>query len=195
MTEDLTPSVPLSVDGEGEVGGALKGLSIRAADANDAADVADVAMLLSELNAAVGAVGMPDEVSREPRFAHVSPEAMAHRLRLVEGVETVLVASIDAEPAGFVSLRVIPYLDQDTPYAEVTQMHTRPQYRRRGVAAALIEAAETLALAAGATCVHIITGEDNTDAQAFYRAQGYDLACYEFEKHFTETPERQPAHA
>ena len=171
------------------------GLLIRRVSADNVQDVADAALLLSELNATVGAVGVPDEVAREPRYAYVSPEAMAHRLRLVEGVETVLVASVDGEPAGFVSLRVIPYLDQDTPYAEVTQVHTRRQFRRRGVGAALIEAAEKLALEAGATCVHIITGDDNVGAQAFYRAQGYHLACYEFEKHFAETTERQPAHA
>ena len=136
--------------------------------------MADVALLLSELNATVGAMGVPDDMAREPEYAHVSPAAMAQRLRAVEGVETVLVASIDDEPAGFTSVRVIPYLDQDTPYAEITQMHTRPQFRRRGVGAALIDAAEILALQLGATCVHIITGSDNSDAQAFYREQGYD---------------------
>src|SRR6185503_3027717 len=106
--------------------------------------------------------------------------------------ETVLVAKLDGVPAGFTSLRVVPYLDQDVPYAEITQMHVRPEYRRRGIGARLIEAAEQMALEAGSTCVHIITGRDNVDACAFYSAVGYAPNCVEFEKHF---PERLPANA
>ena len=46
---------------------------------------------------------------------------------------------------GFTSVRVVPYLDQDTPYVEVTQLYVRPGFRRTGVASRLIEVAEAIA--------------------------------------------------
>jgi ribosomal protein S18 acetylase RimI-like enzyme len=88
-------------------------------------------------------------------------------------------------------VRVIPYLDQDTPYAEVTQLYVRPGYRRHGVASRLVAAAEELAQAADATCLHILTSVDNAEGQAFYRASGYVAECYDFQKFF----ERRPVHA
>jgi ribosomal protein S18 acetylase RimI-like enzyme len=77
---------------------------------------------------------------------------------------------------------VIPYLDQDTPYAEVTQLYVRADFRRQGIANRLVKAAEDMALERGATCVHILTGVNNVEAQAFYRAAGYDVECLDFEK-------------
>jgi ribosomal protein S18 acetylase RimI-like enzyme len=97
-------------------------------------------------------------------------------------VETILLAEVRGEPAGFTSLRVIPYLDQDTPYAEVTQLYVRADFRRQGIANRLVKAAEDMALERGATCVHILTGKDNLEAQAFYRAAGYEVECLDFEK-------------
>jgi ribosomal protein S18 acetylase RimI-like enzyme len=173
----------------------IDNLDIRVASADNPRDAADLALLLSELNATVGSVGVPEEVSREPRYVYLTPEQAAQRMRRAQSVERVLIASYDGQPAGFTALRVIPYLDQDTPYAEVTQMHTRPDFRRRGIGAALIAAAERLSREAGATCVHILTGDDNLDAQAFYSAQGYHVDCYAFVRYFDTTEARQAAHA
>jgi ribosomal protein S18 acetylase RimI-like enzyme len=154
-------------------------------------DAATVAQLLTELNRTVGIVGVDREHEKLPEYADVTREQMAARLRGVQGIETVLVAYADREPAGFTSLRIIPYLDQDSPYAEVTQLHVRPQFRRRGIASQLVEAAERRAVEAGATCLHILTGVDNENAQAFYRNAGYVAECYDLLKFF----ERRPVHA
>jgi ribosomal protein S18 acetylase RimI-like enzyme len=154
-------------------------------------DAATVALLLTELNRTVGIVGADREHEKLAENTDLTPEQMVARLRAVQGIETVLVAYADGEPAGFTSLRTIPYLDQDTPYAEVTQLHVRPQFRRRGIASQLVEAAEQRAVDAGATCLHILTGVDNEDAQAFYRNAGYQAECYDFQKFF----ERRPLHA
>ena len=158
----------------------MTGVMVRQANFDDAAMLAE---LMTELNHTVGVVGYPEAMSRQPEYADVSREQMAGRLSRAEGIETVLLAEVNGQPAGFISLRVIPYLDQDTPYAEVTQMHVRPAFRRRRVGALLIEAAEGLADQAGATCVHILTGEDNVAAQSFYRAAGYEAECIEFQKY------------
>jgi ribosomal protein S18 acetylase RimI-like enzyme len=167
----------------------IAGLTIRQADRDDAAVVA---ALLTELNLAVGAVGYPAPLDRSPEVAIVSVEQAAFRLQGTAGVEAVLLAELNGEPAGFTSLRLIPYLDQDTPYAEVTQLHVRPAFRRSGIARALVREAEERAEAAGATCVHILTGEDNPDAQAFYRSAGYETVCVEFQK-FLPVPSKEGA--
>lgn len=154
-------------------------------------DSATVALLLTELNRTVGIVGVDHEHEKLPENTDLTPEQMESRLRRVEGVETVLVAYAGGEAAGFTSLRIIPYLDQDTPYAEVTQLYVRPAFRRRGIALRLVETAEERAQGAGASCLHILTGADNEDAQSFYRSAGYGIECVDFEKFF----ERRPAHA
>jgi ribosomal protein S18 acetylase RimI-like enzyme len=154
-------------------------------------DAADVAVLLTELNETVGAVGYPRDEEKLPQHARVSEAQAESRMRNVEGIETIFLAFSEGEAAGFTSLRVIPYLDQDTPYAEVTQLHVRPAFRRRRIASQLIEAAEARAKDAGASCLHILTGTDNLDAQAFYRDAGYEVECVDFQKFF----ERRPVHA
>jgi GNAT superfamily N-acetyltransferase len=147
-------------------------------------DAAVLALLLSELNQVVGAMGWPEPQCFAPENAIVTAEAMRARLVRAQGIETVFVAEAGAEPAGFTALRLVPYLDQDSPYAEVTQMYVVADYRRRGVGAALIEAAESRAREAGATCVHIMTGLDNSHARAFYAAAGYAETCVMVERWF-----------
>jgi GNAT superfamily N-acetyltransferase len=161
-------------------------LLIREATAEDAAIVA---RLFTEFNALLGADGLPDEEAFLPANVQVSAAQMAGRLERILGLEVVLLAEVDDDAAGFAALRLIPYVGQDAPYAELTQLFVREDFQRRGVGAALVGAAEARAIEAGVTCVHIITGAQNSDAQAFYRAQGYSSESVEFEKHF-----REPSH-
>ena len=163
--------------------GAKTGVSIRDATV---ADAAVVAKLLTELNETVGAVGMPSPQCFEPRYAHASAEQVAARMQKMKDVEHVIIAEVNGAPAGMTSVRLVPYLDQDTPYAEITQMHVRPEYRRQRVGAALIEAVEAKAKASGATAVHIWTGNNNLTGQAFYAAVGYEQDSVKLEK-FIET--------
>ena len=107
------------------------------------------------------------------------------------GIEAVLLAETRQATAGLCCLRSIPYIGQDVPYAEVTQLYVRTEYQRQGVGAELLQAAEARAQVAGATCVHIITGQTNLDAQAFYRAQGYRSDDIVFDKYF----QREAVHA
>jgi ribosomal protein S18 acetylase RimI-like enzyme len=156
-----------------------------------AADSAVFALLFTELNRIVGIVGADQEHEKLPEYTDVSAEQMEVRLRGVEGIETPFIAYVDDEPAGLTSVRIIPYLDQDSPYAEVTQLYVRPQFQRRGVASRLVARAEELAQSRGATCLHILTGVGNVEGQAFYRASGYSIETYDFQKFF----ERRPVHA
>ena len=156
----------------------------------DPSDVEVVALLFSEFNAILGADGLPVDLAFLPENTQVSAAQMARRLEAMAAVEKALVASVDAQPAGLACLRLVPYVGQDAPYAELTQLYVRERFQRRGVGSALISAVERMSVQAGATCVHIITGKDNLSAQAFYRSRGYAAPGVEFEKHF----KREVAH-
>lgn len=107
------------------------------------------------------------------RVITVTPEQAAARLAACAGVETTVIAEVDGQPAGFICLRLVPYMSDDTPYAEVSDLFVEEAHRRQGVGRALMERAEQMARAGGATEIVVITGEDNSTAQALYRAQGY----------------------
>jgi GNAT superfamily N-acetyltransferase len=102
-----------------------------------------------------------------------TPEQVAARMLTCQHVSTTFIGEIDGQPVGFACLRLVPHLQGDEPYAELTDIFVDAPFRRRGVARALIAHVEAAARAAGASDVVIITGFDNEDAQAAYRAVGY----------------------
>ena len=60
----------------------------------------------------------------------------------------VYLAALDGRDVGMITLRLVPYLDQDAPYAEITEIYVEPDARRKGVAPALTIAAEQAARSA-----------------------------------------------
>ena len=84
-----------------------------------------------------------------------------------------------------VCLRLVPHLQGDEPYAELTDIYVDVLFRRQGVARALIAHVEAAARAAGAGGLVIITGFDNAGAQAAYRASGYANWALAMEKRFS----------
>src|SRR5215212_2824801 len=108
-------------------------------------------------------------------FDHMgaTPEQVATRMLACQNVLTTFLGELDGQPVGFACLRLVPHLQGDEPYAELTDIFVDEAFRRRGVARALIAQVEAAAEAAGTSDVVIITGSDNTVAQAAYRAAGY----------------------
>jgi ribosomal protein S18 acetylase RimI-like enzyme len=88
-------------------------------------------------------------------------------------------------PVGFECLRLVPHLQGDEPYAELTDIYVDAPFRRQGVARALIAHVEAAARAVGAGGVVITTGFDNVGAQAAYRASGYTTWALAMEKRFS----------
>jgi GNAT superfamily N-acetyltransferase len=150
-----------------------------------------MALLFGEFNAILGADGLPESEAFLPENVNVSPDQMARRLQVMAPVEQAFIAWLDEDPGGMACLRLVPYVGQDAPYAELTQLYVRPRFQRRGIGAKLIGEIERCAIEAGATCLAIITGEDNLNAQAFYRAQGYAMPSVVFWKPFA----REAVHA
>ena len=154
-------------------------VSIRQATPEDAASVA---ALMTGLNLVVGVSGIPEPEAMLPEHAIFTAELTGRRMQAMSSVEEVFLAAIEGNDVGFMSLRLVPYLDQDVPYAEVMNLYVRPEAQRRGVASALVARAEAVARDRGATVMRILTGADNHGAQAFYRAAGYEIPNVSCEK-------------
>src|SRR5215207_977391 len=121
-------------------------------------------------------------------FDHMgaTPEQVAARILACQNVLTTFIAELDGQPAGFACLRLIPHLQGDEPYAELTDIYVDVLFRRQGVARALSAHVEAAARAAGAGTLVIITGFDNEGAQAAYRASGYANWALAMQKRFPD---------
>jgi ribosomal protein S18 acetylase RimI-like enzyme len=113
-----------------------------------------------------------------------TPEQVAARMLACQNVLTTFIGESDGQPAGFACLRLIPHLQGDEPYAELTDIYVDTPFRRQGMARALIAHVEAVARAAGAGGLVIITSFDNEGAQAAYRASGYADWALAMEKRF-----------
>ena len=118
-----------------------------------------------------------------------TPAQVAVRMQASAQVLTTYVAEVEGKLAGFACLRLIPHLQGDAPYAELTDLYVDPPYRRRGVARALMTEVETVSVAAGADEIVVITGFENDGAQDAYEAQGYARWAQEMRKCFAGVTE------
>ena len=134
----------------------------------------------------------PDDATELARmldlFDHIgaTPEEVAARMLACQSVLTTYFGEMDGQPVGFACLRLVPHLQGDEPYAELTDIYVNAPSRRQGVARALIAHVEAAARAAGAGGLVIITGFDNAGAQAAYRASGYANWALAMEKRFSK---------
>ena len=112
----------------------------------------------------------------------ISVEQVRQRLLAIQGVETVLLAELEGQAVGFASLRLVPFLSDDVPRAELTELYVEAAYRRRGVGRALLERVEALARESGARELALLTGRNNRTAQAFYRTIGFRECALAMEK-------------
>jgi ribosomal protein S18 acetylase RimI-like enzyme len=124
-------------------------------------------------------IATPDDAASVARLLEafngppVTPAQAAARMAACVGLETTLLADVDGQTAGLACLRVIPYMSDDRPYAELTELYVEASYRRQGVGRALLRSAEALAAQRGAAELILLTGPENAAGQAFYRALGY----------------------
>jgi len=114
------------------------------------------------------------------------PEQVATRMLAYQSVLTTFLGEMDGQPVGFACLRLVPHIQGDEPYAELTDIYVDVPFRRLGVARSLIARVEEAAQAAGASEAVIITGFDNEDAQAAYRAVGYTDWALAMRKRFPD---------
>ena len=109
----------------------------------------------------------------------------AARLSACDGLEVALLAWTPSGAAGFACLRVTPAVGSREPHALLTELYVREAHRRRGVAGALIRAAEALARRQGADALYLFTGRQNVGAKAFYERMGYESRSIVYQKPVT----------
>ena len=115
-----------------------------------------------------------------------TPEQVSARMLACQHVLTTFLGALDGRPVGFACLRLVPHLQGDEPYAELTDIYVDAPFRRQGVARALIAQVEAAARVAGASEVVLITGFDNEGAQTAYRESGYAKWALAMQKRFPD---------
>ncbi|MEA3062902.1 MAG: hypothetical protein QOJ94_2683 [Sphingomonadales bacterium] len=101
--------------------------------------------------------------------------------RLRKAGEPPLVA-VEEEVIGCLAWHITPVLHRPAPVGRVTMMVVAEKARRRGIGAALLEAAEARLAAAGCGLVEVTSNIELGGAHAFYRARGYERTSYRFAK-------------
>jgi ribosomal protein S18 acetylase RimI-like enzyme len=103
-----------------------------------------------------------------------------------QGIEHPILVELDGNVVGFASLRLLNYLGEDAPYAEISELFVSERYRRQGIARALMTELEVRARAAGASNLAVLTAAENEAAIALYRAMGFQEFSIALQKWFTE---------
>ena len=128
---------------------------------------------LEPVSALLGELGYP-----------ASAREVAQRLARVErdAASCVLVAELEGRVVGMAAFHVIPHIELDRPTARLTSLVVAEEARRKGVGRALVDRVEAEARAAGCGRVELMTGDQRTDAHAFYDALGFADASRRFVK-------------
>lgn len=141
----------------------MRNLVIREAEP---ADVAALAELMTDL-------GYPCSPERmRQRFVRISAHP-AYR---------TLVAEHFGRVVGMAGVETGLYYEVDGGYARISAFVVDRDYRRRGVGAALIRAAERRAREVGADYIFLNSGRHRPDAHSFYEESGYEITGYRFSK-------------
>jgi ribosomal protein S18 acetylase RimI-like enzyme len=118
-------------------------------------------------------VGDEAEVARfDEAFDQADDPELAARY-LADERHHLLVAYIDAEPAGIVSATEIFHPDKPTELF-LSELDVVPSMRQRGAARALLAELKHVAEECGCASIWVLTSEDNEAAVATYRGAGGD---------------------
>lgn len=131
----------------------LYSIEIRPADINDAGSIC--AICNEEL-------GYPCETELvRTKLARLDPDR-----------ESVFVAEIDGQPAGYVHVERYDLLYSET-MANILGLAVKAAFQRSGIGTALIAAAEKWAAENGIKTMRLNSGAERTGAHDFYRRMGY----------------------
>ena len=81
--------------------------------------------------------------------------------------ETVFVAEVDGEPAGYVAVRRVDLA------VRVEQLFVSPEHEAEGVGRQLLEHAEGYAISEGALTLQVVVSDADRRATDFYRGRGF----------------------
>jgi len=135
-------------------------LRVRAADSVDAGAIAP---LLAELGFAADGAALVERLARLARLG-----------------EPPLIAKLGEEVVGCLTWHVTPALHRPHPVGRVTMLIVAAHARRRGVASALIEAAEARVKERGCGLIEATSLVRRKAAHKFYLSLGWDRTSYRF---------------
>lgn len=123
------------------------------------ADAEPIAALLTEEGYPAGT---SDIVARLERFSSEHSQ--------------VIVADLEGEILGFVAFHLLPRFEHGDHVARVLALVVAEGARERGVGGRLMDAAEAVAVGAGAAFIEVTAGHHRPDARRLYESLGYDAA-------------------
>ncbi|MDE3064602.1 MAG: GNAT family N-acetyltransferase [Acidobacteriota bacterium] len=136
---------------------------------------ADVGAAVALVMAGTLAVGAEDPAREDDYWAAV----LETRRRRGD----VLVAEVDGEVVGVTQVMVFPHFQHTGGWcAELESVHVREDHRGRGIGAALLDAAETLARERGCYRIQLTSRNVRVDAHRFYVANGFEQNSQGFKK-------------
>jgi aminoglycoside 3-N-acetyltransferase I len=102
----------------------------------------------------------------------------------------LLLARVDGEPAGLAAVARLPKADARAGFLFVDELNVLPEFRRRGVATALLR--HTLAFAAelGLAGVRLLVRPENEAARQLYRSLGFDESATVFSSYSLQSSQR-----
>lgn len=112
-------------------------------------------------------------LGRPPADPPSPAQRAAFDRHLADPACAILVAEAGGRVVGAMSLWFRDRLNHGTPEAWIPDLVVDPTARRRGVASALLDAAEGRARARGCHLLRLESGHERAEAHALYRARGW----------------------
>ena len=94
----------------------------------------------------------------------------------------IFILEDDGSIVGFVWVAV--RMDLQGTYGSIDQVYLKPDYRRQGYGAALMQAAEEFIAKQGLKNARLYVTRNNGDAVRLYQRLGYEVTRYEMERRF-----------
>ena len=98
---------------------------------------------------------------------------MMYEVLVQPRTEKIIIGCIDDKVVGFCCIQIVSSICYKNRVAEVTELFVKEEYRRQGIALAMMKYVEEVCRDNGVLSVHLLTGMDNYDAQALYECIGY----------------------
>jgi ribosomal protein S18 acetylase RimI-like enzyme len=118
-----------------------------------------------------------------------SATQMSRRLEsiLSDDDYATLVACDDEQIVGFIGTRVGALYENDGMYGQIMALDVAREHQRRGIGRTLVQEAESMLSARGASVVVVTSGNQRADAHAFYESSGYAFTGRRYKKAVANT--------
>jgi ribosomal protein S18 acetylase RimI-like enzyme len=113
-----------------------------------------------------------------------SSTQMCKRLESILSDEdyATLVACDGEQIVSFIGTRVGPLYETDGDYGQIMALAVATNHQRRGIGRMLLQAAESLLVGRGVCVLVVTSGNQRTDAHAFYEENGYTFTGRRYKK-------------